>query len=110
MAKKLIPHRDRYKFDDFMRSIMELNFEEMFAAIDRECQNVERSMTGRGGPQARADGGAQYVAGLKRIANFFHTGIVPPACNLGERGFCREIARRLVAKGKLKAVVLDQFQ
>jgi len=66
--RKIIPHPNRFNFDTCIEAIIDLGFAEMFRAIDGECGRVEAMMTGRGGPQARADGGGEYVARLKKVA------------------------------------------
>jgi hypothetical protein len=68
MRQGSITNSDRFDFDSFVDSILELDdIHEMFDALHQECRRVEASMIGRGGPQARADGGAAYVVRLKRV-------------------------------------------
>lgn len=73
---KPIPNYRRFDFDAFIASLSDpgLDFFRTFQAFERECARVEASMSGRGGPQARADGGGQYVARLKRVMFWFHHG------------------------------------
>jgi hypothetical protein len=63
-------------------------------------------MTGRGGPQARADGAGDYVGRLKRVGFWFHNGYPAPD-NGREDTACHRIAVKLVAKGQLKPEALD---
>jgi hypothetical protein len=106
MTRKPIPNRNRFDFDAFIDSIIELDFRQMFQTLDQECKRVEASMTGRGGPQARADGGGDYVARLKRVGFWFHNGKPPPG-DSREVAACRRIAVKLIEKGQMKPEVLD---
>jgi hypothetical protein len=111
MAGKLTPNRDRFNFGRFIDSIpAHANFRQAFDAIQRECTSVERMMSGRGGPQTRADGGAHYASKLKRVANWFHTGFPPPAATADEIAACQRFAERFVATGELNPATLDRFK
>lgn len=61
-------------------------------------------MSGRGGPQARADGGVAYVARLKRVMFWFHSGRL--ADQGQEVATCRRLAESFVAKGQIKPEAL----
>lgn len=104
---QIIPNRNRFNFDVFIDGIIDRDFAHMFAAIDAECRRVEESMRGRGGPQARADGGGEYVARLKRVAFWFFNGV--PVPDGYEAATCRRIAERLVAKDEIKPEALHAF-
>jgi hypothetical protein len=106
--RKLIPNYNRFNFDAFIEGILDQNFHEMYAAINSECRRVEESMRGRGGPQARLDGGVEYVARLKRVAFWFYNGL--PVPDGREATTCRRIAERLIAKGEIKPEALDAFR
>lgn len=104
---KPTPNYRRFDFDKFIASVIDLGFIEMFHAFDRECARVEASMSGRGGPQARADGGGQYVARLKRVLFWFHHGALADS---GQEAItCHRIAEKLVEKGQLKPEALHIF-
>ena len=105
MTHKLIPNRERYDFDKFIDSIIELNFHEMFETLNEECRQTEASMTGRGGPQARADGAREYVNRLKRVGFWFHNGTLVPDGR--EATTCRRIAEKLIARGDLSPKALE---
>jgi hypothetical protein len=107
MTKKLIPNYGRFDFDRFIDSVIDLGFAEMFQAFDGECARVEASMRGRGGPQARADGGGEYVGRLKRVMFWFHHGAL--ADHGVEAATCHRIAVKLVEKGHLKPEALNVF-
>jgi hypothetical protein len=106
MTRKPIPNPSRFDFDGFIDSIIELDFPAMFQALDQECRRVEASMTGRGAPQARADGGGDYVARLKRVGFWFHYGKPTPG-HSHEVAACRRIAIKLIEKRQLKPEALD---
>jgi len=105
---KPIPNYNRFDFDSFISSVLDLGFIEMFNALQSECARVEASMRGRGGPQARADGGADYVARLKRVLFWFHHGVL--ADHGQESATCHRIAEKLVEKKHLKPGALRIFQ
>jgi hypothetical protein len=87
MTRKLVPNLSRFDFGRFIDSITDLNFTDMGSAVDQECKRVEASMTGRGSPQARADGGATM--------------------SLASLAACRQLAVKLIEKGQLKSEALD---
>jgi hypothetical protein len=97
---------DRFDFETFIAAVIDLDFELMFAAIDCECDRVERAMQRKGGLQARADGGEEYVSKLKQVTTSFHTGLIPPGSPPPVRAACRRIGEQLVGKGLLEAAVL----
>jgi hypothetical protein len=105
---KPTPNYRRFDFDKFVASVLDLDFLEMFQAFGDECARVEASMRGRGGPQARADGGAHYVDRLKRVMFWFHHGTL--ADNGAEAATCHQIAEKLAEKGQLKPEALNVFQ
>jgi hypothetical protein len=105
---KPTPNYRRFDFDKFVASVIDFGFLEMFQAFNDECARVEANMGGRGGPQARADGGAQYVARLKRVMFWFHHSSL--ADNGAEAITCHQIAEKLVEKGQLKPEALNVFQ
>jgi hypothetical protein len=107
MTRKPIPNYSRFDFDKFINSIIDLDSHEMFQALNRQCAQVEASMRGRGGPQARADGGNEYVGRLKRVMFWFHCGGL--ADNGEEAATCHRIAVKLVEKEQLKPEALDVF-
>jgi hypothetical protein len=106
MTGKPISNRDRFDFDRFMDSIMDLGFHEMFNALNNECLRIEASMSGRGGPQARADGAGDYVSRLKRVGFWFHNGY-PPPYDGREDAVCYRIAVKLAEKGELRPESLN---
>ena len=104
---RLTPSYRRFDFEQFVDSVMDLGFMEMFQALSEECVRVEASMKGRGGPQARADGGAEYVGRIKRVLFWFHHSAL---ADTGQEAItCQRIAERLVAKGQLKPEALEVF-
>ena len=105
---KPTPNYRRFDFDAFISSVHDLGFIEMFNALQNECARVEASMQGRGGPQARADGGADYVARLKRVLFWFHHGVL--ADRGQEAATCHRIAEKLVEKKYLKPEALHIFR
>jgi hypothetical protein len=107
MTRKPIPNYERFDFNKFVDSVIDLGFSEMFQAFDGECARVEASMRGRGGPQARADGGGEYVARLKRMMFWFHHGAL---ADYGvEAATCHRISVKLVEKRQLKPEALNVF-
>ena len=108
MNRKSIPNRGRYDFDGFIDSLIDLGFHEMGAALDHECSRVEASMVGRSGPQARADGGAAYVARLKHVGYWLHQGTLAPGRR--ESTACWRLAEKLVARGEFKPEALDAIK
>ena len=104
------PNRERYDFDRFINSILPLSFPEMADTLNRECILVEESMVGRGGPQARADGGADYVARLKAVGYRLHCGTLVPGPGRRESSACWKLAENLVARGELKPEALDAIK
>lgn len=109
MTKQPIPNPDRFDKHRFLESVAGIGYGEWHAAIDRECARAEAMIAGKGGPQARADGVVKYVAGLKRILNFFDTGYPLPDATPAERDYVRRIAERGVQDGKLKPETLQQL-
>jgi hypothetical protein len=105
--EKTTPNYRRFDFAKFVDSVIDLDFLTMAGAFNDECLRVEASMRGRGGPQARADGGAEYVACLKRVLFWFHHNALADKGPQAET--CRRIAEMLVKKGQLKPEALDTF-
>ena len=105
---KPTPHYWRFDFDKFVDRVIDLGFLEIFEAFDRECARVEASMRGRGGPQARADGGYEYVARLKRVLFWLHHGVLADSGE--EARTCHRIAEKLVEKGHFKPEALNAFR
>ena len=108
MSRKPILNRGRYEFERFIDSLIELGFSEMGEALDHECSRVEANMVGRGGPQARADGGGAYVARLKHVGHWLHQGTLAPGRR--ESMACWRLAEKLVARGELKPEALDAIK
>lgn len=109
MTRTPTPNYTRFDFERFVDELLarDLSFVEFFQAFDRECGRAEQAMSGRGGPQARADGGVAYAARLKRVLFWFHHGM------LGDKGqeatTCHRLAEKLAARGDLKPAALDAF-
>ncbi len=108
MARPPTPNRERFNFDGFIESLLDLDIEAMAAAITREYQRVDASMSGRGGPQARADGGTAYCRRLLAVGFWLHHGRLPP--DRPERGACLRLAERLVERGDLTEEALDAIR
>ena len=110
MSRTPISNPARFNFDGFVERVLsrEGHFLEIGHAFERECAQAEAAMSGRGGPQARADGGREYVARLKRVLFWFHHGAL--ADHGQERETCRRLAERFVASGNLKPEALNIFR
>jgi hypothetical protein len=99
-ARSLIPHPERFDFARFIASVLDLSAYEMADAITSEAQSVEAAMRGRGGAQARADGGAAYITRLLALGFWLHHGYVRP--HQPELAACRQLAKALIARGEMK--------
>jgi hypothetical protein len=98
--KKLVSNRERFDFHRFMSSAIAGERHEIERSLQRECVAVEDSMRGRGGPQARIDGGFEYVAKLKRILFWIGHGRLPEAQD--EAAICKRIEIHLAAMQSAK--------
>ena len=105
MIRKLVGNPDRFNFDQFIEMLLTHDsLFEMSQALTQECNRVEASMSGRGGPQARADGGQRYVTRLTKVGYWFHYGRLAP--DGGEPTACRRLAEKLIAAGVLRPEAL----
>ena len=110
MGRNPAPNYDRFDFEGFVERAIsrDAGFNDLTQVFQNECGSVEHMMRGRGGPQARADGGHTYVARLKRVLFWFHHGVL--ADQGQERDTCHRLAEKLVARGDLKTEALIVFR
>ena len=106
----ITPNSDRFDAWRFLDSVAGRSYGETRQAIDDECGRAERMVSGKGGPQARADGVVTYIGALKRILNYFHTGRPLPDASLAERKYLHGIAERGVRDGDLRPEALEPFK
>ncbi len=108
MTRAHVLNLQRYKFDDFIDSLIGLDIDEMADALNHECSQVVAGMYGRGGPRARADGGAIYVARLEAVGFWLNHGVL--AAGRREVRACWRLGEDLVARGQLKPEALNAIR
>ena len=105
--KKLVPNRERYQFDRFIRSIADRDSPGMLRALEGEHTQAQSAMVGRGGPQAVADGAGEYALRLRGVLWWFNNAFDFNVPGLSERAACRLLAQHLIDRGELPPDILD---
>lgn len=112
MTRKPTPNHGRFDFDRFVERVCNLeNLDKtkLSEALDSEIATVEAKMRGRGGPQARADGGVGYVSRIRKLRfNLENPGTLLQT-NDGETAACHKIGVKLVENGQLEPDALNVF-
>jgi hypothetical protein len=95
-----------YDFDRFIAEIEDFAFREAYNALDGEVTQVEKLLSARHSKAAEAAGGRRYVARLKQVGFWFHTGSLGAGKELAA---CRRLAIKFYANGQLKPEALTNL-
>jgi hypothetical protein len=109
-AKRIAGVQMAYDFRRFIESVRDLGFIEIIDAAQREGDRVKAAGRSRDGPLARDAGSVQYVAQIERLLYWLRNFSFPGGMTDEDRGYFRDIAERLVAKGQFGAQSMDLFR
>ena len=100
-----------YDFGAFLRSVRDLDYQEIIQAAENQVYAIEPGLTrARGAPERRRLGGGKYVAKLKKFLFFMRSGIRPGTVDDLDFQAYRSVCASLVRRGQFKPEILDLFR
>src|SRR5260370_18703149 len=108
-ARRIAGVQMAYDFRRFIESVRDLGFIEIIDAAQHEGDRVKAAGRSRDGPLAKDAGSVHHVPQIERLRYSLRNFSFPGGMTDQDRGYFRDIADRLVAKGQFLGQSIGLF-
>jgi hypothetical protein len=101
---------DRFKIEEFLKAVEEMDYDKIITTAQRECGHTENlSYSVKGAVKNRNRGSTEYAYELKKFIHFMSDEIHGDVQPRQENPLYRPVCESLVRRKQLRPVVLELF-